>query len=446
MIKNRFPVKLFVGAYFALLIAQPLHGWGGAIHSSITAAAFRQLQPWEQDLWAGQREALVNQYCLIPDLARGSTDMRRQFSRYVLLPDGDPFSHQPLERQYNARLMEHLIDAALRHLKAGELDEAARYTGSLVHFLEDSSCPAHVMPDDNQFGLVKDLIPVPPDFQDRGLHTPIESGVITVGISGYKPRLLGTGAAEATSNLVERLNLAVRTARGQIIPILQGLFNGDKRAIDTGRLRAATLGAQAVADAMHTILSIADEKFAPQELEELETIDVAGLTPLEMIRQSYFPQAAFFSAPYSGFPVVNGILEKGMTRRPLALRILEGNNATIRGFEGGIGLGTPSRLTYVLPYKIYDRLECYVGLHPSLGKEGRVVFKIYGDGQAVYDSRAMSGEEPAQKVSLPVSHFRDICITVDDRGGERNQNYAIIGQPILHKAKATVSRSAGARR
>ena len=237
------------------------------------------------------------------------------------------------------------------------------------------------------------------------------------------------------SNLVERLNAEIRNARSQVIPILQGVFKDAQDEIDWGRLRAATMDAQVAADALHTIISIARERFDPAEKARLESVELSALTPLEVISQSYFPQNSYFSNPYFGYPVRDGIMEEGKKKQPLVLKVVEDGIAKPRQFERGMGLGTSSRLTYVLPPKVYDRFECFVGLHASLGKDGLMSFRIYADGEAVFESGVMTGEDPARKVSLPVWRVSQLSIETQSREAKPGTNYGVIGAPILRKAQ-----------
>jgi hypothetical protein len=424
---------------FLLLAALALSGlklmaWGGPIHNSITAAAYEALPAWQRDIWSGQRMALINRYCLIPDIA-GLPENRAEFMPLTILPNGERFSHLPLGRRQDAYQMEYYFEKAVELLKAGNLDGASRYAGCLLHFLEDSGSPAHTLPGDNQLGLLKDLIPTPEEFKDRPLHGLVEDGDVKIDMGDYKPRLLGTSSAEAIFNLIERFNPMVRNSRAQIVPILEGIYDHNSTKVNEGQLRAATMDAEVAADALYTLLSIAKSRFDPAEVATLKVRDLSSLTPLEMTGQSYFPQFTYFSNPYFGYPVRDATLEGGTIRRPLLLNVAENGSVTQRTFPHGIGLGTYSRLTYTLPEKVYDRFECLVGLEPKLGIQGAVVFKIYADGAAIYSSGLMTGQDPAQKVSLRIWGVRDLSLSVEGRSQGRDGNYAVIAQPTLFKAE-----------
>ena len=413
-----FPLRaarvFLLGIAISSLQPQTAHAWG-PMHSSITEAAFDSLPEWERAIFSAQRARLIEFDCMIPDYARAASN-RATLGKYAVLPNGDPFTHEPHGHRHNYEQMLHYVTQAVEQLRAGNADEASRYAGCLLHFLEDCGSPAHSIPGDNQHGLMKDLIVVPEKFRDRPLHGLIEDGQLTLDLAGYKPRLLGTTPEEAAFHLVERLHFAIRNARSQVIPILQGVFASDQNAMDAGRRKAATADAQISADALHTIVCIAKGKFDVAEKAKLETVDVASLTPLEMIAQSYFPQNTFFSNPYFGYPTTNGILKDGTGKIPLVLRVMENGATAERSFPHGLGLGTHSRVSYALPAKTYDRFECRVGLHAPLGAEGSVAFRIFADGEAVFDSGIMTGADASRKITLPVWRVRELSFDIEARG------------------------------
>ena len=59
------------------------------------------------------------------------------------------------------------------------------------------------------------------------------------------------------------------------------------------------------------------------------------------------------------------------------------------------------------------------------------------DGEAVFDSGLLTGESPAQKVSIPVWRVREISIEAQNRSTAATpvKNYAVIAAPVLIKAQ-----------
>jgi hypothetical protein len=238
---------------------------------------------------------------------------------------------------------------------------------------------------------------------------------------------------EAVMNLIERYNAMVRNARAQVVPILNGVYRNAQAEVDAGQLRAATVDAQVVADALYTILCIAKGRFDADEAARLALADLSALTPVEVIHQSYFPQHSFFSDPYYGFPLRDGILGLDKQKQPLVLNLARDGKLAPLQFEHGLGLGTGCRITYALPNQVYDKFECVVGLHASLGKEGHVLFRVLADGVPVFESGELTGESPAQAVALPIWGVQEIALVTESRSKTRGHNYAVIAEPTLHK-------------
>jgi len=197
------------------------------------------------------------------------------------------------------------------------------------------------------------------------------------------------------------------------------------------------MDAQVAADALHTILAIGSKRFEPAALQSLAQVDLTPFTPLETLAQSYLPQFAYFSNPYFGFPVRNALLKDGRERLPLVLSLANEGTVATRTFPSGLSLGTSCRLSYALPEKVYDRFTCHLGLHPELGREGRVNFRISADGVPVFESGPLSGADPARSVDLPLWRVQELSIEVQSAGtAPAASNYAILATPLLHKAQA----------
>lgn len=429
---------MLVAAGLQVCLTPPQAQAWGAMHGSITQSALSVLPEWEQKLLAAQSRGLIDLYCMIPDLAQAPVH-KKDFTRYVVLPNGDLFCHLPFKtRDKTAYQIQYYFNRVVETLREDDLEQAARWAGCLLHYLEDSGSPAHTMPGDNQMGLMQDLLQVPEAFKNRAMHGLIEEGKLWVNISGYKPQLLGTTVEEGVFNLIERYNAMVRNARAQVIPILQGVHAGDQEAINAGQMRAARMDAEVVADALHTMLCVAKERFEPEEVALLAARDVSTLRATEVIHQSYFPQHVYFSDPYFGSPVKGGVLAQGKERQSLALTVLKDGKPAEQEFEKGLGLGTGFRMTYALPNLVYDQFECTLGLHATLGVEGKAAFRVLADGKDIFRSEELTGASPAQKVTLPVWGVKELTIITEGRSAVKGHNYAIIAEPTLRKATDAV--------
>jgi|688.fasta_scaffold11305_9 hypothetical protein len=116
---------------------------------------------------------------------------------------------------------------------------------------------------------------------------------------------------------------------------------------------------------------------------------------------------------------------------------MENGTAAERTFPRGLGLGTHSRVSYALPAITYDRFECCVGLYAPLGAEDSVAFRIYADGEAVFDSGMMTGADASRKITLPAWRMCELSFDIEARGKSApGKNHAVIAEPLLFKAKS----------
>jgi hypothetical protein len=99
-------------------------------------------------------------------------------------------------------------------------------------------------------------------MRDILLHSPVESGELLVTIPGYKPRLLGTSAREASWKLMHRIHEGIINARSTTIPIIQALYAEDPKTVETQQLKAAKVDTEIVADALYTVLSLGKKSAA----------------------------------------------------------------------------------------------------------------------------------------------------------------------------------------
>ncbi|WP_187774933.1 NPCBM/NEW2 domain-containing protein [Pedobacter sp. BS3] len=134
-----------------------------------------------------------------------------------------------------------------------------------------------------------------------------------------------------------------------------------------------------------------------------------------------------------------------------------------RQFTDGINTYLNSEITYLLNGK-YSRFEVWVGVEHKLEDDKtissadqkedaaerskpkrRVVFKIFADGNQVFDSGMMDWETPAKKVQVDVSHVKELELIVRDAGiaGGSNRSKDIKGvnwaEPVLTIAKIAAS-------
>jgi len=419
-------------AVLATIVTMNAHGWSGP-HTVITRAACKVLPEWQKELWGNELKALGDDYCQIPDRVYTHPGV----ARYAMIdskPDVEYLVglHLPPETGEGYELLRFFLGKAVSALKDGRTGDAARYTGTICHALEDWGCPAHSVPDDNMFTLFKQFLPPPDKWEDALLHGPAENGRFEIDLADYKPRLLGTSVEEAAFNLVHESHVTTVYARGLIVPIIQGLYRDDHAAVNEAQQKAAIRDAELVADACYTLACIAGNKFEPDHVGTLRRVDIAGLWPQEA-PAFYMPQSTFFDRPYWGHATRGKILKDGREAVPLRMRVKRGESTVIETVESGIGTGTRSKLTYLLPAGVYETFQVTAGLHAELGVNGSVVFEIRGDGKTLAKTEPFSGKAPAQFIETPLAGITNLQLRATSGAGDANANYAIWGQPRLVK-------------
>lgn len=422
-----------VVAWATCLALPSAWGWGGP-HSAMTRAAVGTLPDWQKAVLGEEAARLGAEYCFIPDWIFS----HKEFQSYAILASepGTVYNlklHLSSPQPVNHEVLRGCLTKVVSNLKAGRVDEAAKFAGTLVHAIEDWGCPAHAVPGDNQFTLMKQFLPPPPGKQYALLHSQIESGNLTVDLGGYSPRLLGTSVDEAAFRLLHRVNGMMVAARAHVIPIIQGLYGGDRERVVRAQTAAATSAGEVVADALYSALCLGQGRFPPDADAVLSTMDLSGLVPLEATNLA-LPQSSFFSKPYWGRPHEGVILRGGGEPVPLILRVApDGKDVEERRFDRGIGLGTRSVLTYLVPDGVFREFSAVVGLHAELGRNGNVAFEVNGDGKLLCRVGPMAGEGPAQAVCVSLAGVSRLQLVTKSAGGDGSGNYAVWGEPRLVK-------------
>ncbi len=414
---------------FSCIIVTSAFGWGGP-HAVITRAACKVLPEWQKEIWGTELKSLGDSYCLIPDQVYKG----KEIAQYAMI-DSKPgviylvSLHLPPETAEGYELLRFFMDKAVGSLKDNRVGDAARYTGTISHMLEDWGCPAHSAPDDNMFTLFKQFLPPPEKWEDSLLHSPIENGKFDVDLKDYKPRLLGTSVEEAAYIILHASHKDTVFARSQIVPIMQGLYNNDDDAVNHAQQKAALRNARMVADACYTLVCIAKGKVSPDEASAFQKLDISRFYPKEA-PDFYFPQSSFFGKPYWGYSTTGKILKNGTEAMPLKLQLQKDKNTDIKC---GIGTGTRSTLTYLIPTDVYKTFQVTAGLHPEFGANGSVIFEVKGDNRTLKKTEPLSGKDIAQLIEVPLAGVTNLQLIATSGSKDSSGNYAIWGEPALVK-------------
>lgn len=412
---------------FALSTPTLVLGWGEP-HHAITRGALDVLPAWQKEALGGELKQLGDNYCMIPDHV--FTDKENaKYAKMESVPNEVYLKilHVPTQQEEYFEVMRYFMEKAVAALRDGKIGDAARYMGTVCHQIEDYGSPAHTVPGDNMFTLLQQFLPPSDAMKGQLMHGPIENGDFKVSIGGYRPALLGTTVNEAAWRLMHRVHDEIINARSTTVPIMQALYAGDKEGVVKHQLRAATMDAQVVADAVYSMICLGMQQFAADEQEALKKVMIGDFFPLEAA-SLYFSQAQFFSAPNWGHARSGVILAGGKEEIPLQLCVGFSNQE----FKNGISAGMGKPLTFLLPKDVYGRFTVLAGLHPKLGEKGRVEFSVSGDGK-VLNTVTLNGTDPAKLLECDVTGVMQVQLSLTSRGLDAKSNYAIWAEPTLVK-------------
>jgi len=414
-----------------LIPLSPAFGWGEP-HLAITKAALDVLPGWQQEWLADERQKLADDFCLIPDHVYTDKE-NAKFAAMDSRP-GEVYLtnlHLPAQQPENLETLRYFVNKAVDAVHSGKVGDAARYMGTICHLIEDYGSPSHTVPGDNMFTLLQQFLPPTDVMKDQLMHGPIENGDFKVSIGTYRPALLGTSVDEASWRLMHRIHEGILNARSTTIPIIQALYADDKEAVTTHQLRAATMDARVVADALFTILSLGTQKYEEKDLASLNPVGIGSFYPLEAA-SLYYPQSQFFSSPCWGHPRSGVVLAGGKKAQPIKLRVDRPSGVEEKEFANGISAGMGRSLTFLLPKDVYHRFTVLAGLHPDLGAKGRVEFTVSGDGKAL-GSKIINGTETAHLFECDLTGVTQLQLTLTSRGLDAKSNYAVWADPVLLK-------------
>jgi hypothetical protein len=226
-----------VWVLFWLLVAAPSQGWGP--HPAITQASLDALgsEAALVQLLGGQAARLTN-YCWLADFKRlpfKEPDQDFYADDYLLFPQAPThWDHicPEVRRTYRP-----YFDRALQALRMESAANAARWVGSLLHFVEDTGSPPHAA-------------------EIRGgVHSQMENWVDAsrIQLAGYKPQLLGTNDAQALEGFVHRMEGLIEFSKPRGQSLVTPVLIGNQSAVKPVVLECALETSRVVADVLHTL-------------------------------------------------------------------------------------------------------------------------------------------------------------------------------------------------
>lgn len=158
---------------------------------------------------------------------------------YCQRPDRETVHSATWDRPEDLASLVFLFERILDALRARRPAEAARYSGVLAHFLEDSLSPPHA-------------VGQPPE-----IHRALERRIPPLSLSGRSPRLAAQRLLPAAEAILARLYSAADANRRNMPALLAAHSRNDQAAIDAFCLPPARTAAELLADSLFTLLTFA---------------------------------------------------------------------------------------------------------------------------------------------------------------------------------------------
>ena len=237
--------------------------WHDPVHELITRVALQSLPPFMRQLWAKESSNLATRYCLYPDIYHNAEPAEKARMKVFCEVGGRSIHNVTWKRDEDIQSLEYLLRNVAEKIRSGDSAAAAQFAGTLAHIVEDSTCPAHALtPLDSPLNLMRELLPPPPGKQDIELYTVIERSSPSFNLDSRPPRTVGETVPQAAAALLDRIYSAIRVNRAGLIQLVQSAYADDRPAMDRFRLKAATAGAEILADAYYTAFPLSGIKAA----------------------------------------------------------------------------------------------------------------------------------------------------------------------------------------
>ncbi|MEO1999156.1 MAG: NPCBM/NEW2 domain-containing protein [Planctomycetaceae bacterium] len=423
--------RLLCGMLVVLVaVSWPLDalGWGKG-HRLIRLWAVARLPQWQREL-VGQRslDRLCKDYTSLQDKHAGGN--APELDPYCIVPGVRLSLHDVNAAEPSAKAVLWYLDRITEKLSAGDTDEAMKFLGVLCHWNEDPGCPGAHSSSVSEVQL-KTLLPPPKDKARfnylYGAGGIMDTGDYRIADVAYQPRLLGRTRAEAALRILQHQRLLRQDAGTHIIPIVQDMMYGDGSQADQHRAAAALVNARHTADVIYTTLCLATDRF-----------DAGQPTHDEQPLSEWLPDfgGRMIPHPYYVTPfLVNQAMDAKRQLHPLAL----GVEQPTAKLKFGYGMGTPFSLDFVLaPGQVFDRFTCRVGLHPTAGPAGAVVFAITANGQELARTSVLKSGEAAVAidVALPRAEVLKLSLqTIAGKDSNSSHNLSVWAEPLLHRRR-----------
>lgn len=218
--------------------ARPAYAWGTA-HTEITRHALRSLPSTDraEARLGGIRQ--MEDYCWGADY-QGDVTATYYVDDYLLFPGFTNYSSHVMPEVSST--WKPYFQRTLQALRGESPENAARWMGALLHFVEDTGSPPHAFP------------------QTGGLHTRMENFIYNydIRLPDYQPRELGRSEEAALDGLNQRMEALVAFSRERGEKLAPLAAADSRAASEPLTLECAKETMRVVADVAHTLLRLSE--------------------------------------------------------------------------------------------------------------------------------------------------------------------------------------------
>ena len=356
-----------------------------AIHSHITKTAL-SLLPFD----TGDNSGLISDYCCYPDTYfedppkyakyaffldgiqyhyPPNTPIYDLYRYWKATPDGLTRSHKFVNENHRHMKAGFLFYAqhALEELRNGEMEEAKKFMGCMIHALQDASFGLH--PFEGAGGtdafLLDRMWPCEPPPSRRLAKISSDK----CHCPEYTPCSLGTSKEEIAMRLYSKYVCANYDSRRAAFQCLLEMHSGHDDALQPLIQRMFDNAVRITADVLYTLFSNASVP-APQSLP----------TDLEPV---VFPFGGFKPYVFSSCSERGTALMLDGSSRPLELLTSNGR----RRFDSGLAFGShlEGELLFDIAPNVFHDITLFVGFHPD-AHFGTAKIRFINDGKVIHEA------------------------------------------------------------
>lgn len=243
------PFPSLAGAFSLLLAlfalgAATAHAWGP--HGEIVQAALATLGPRDPlKASLGTNANLLVKYVWMADW-RGQLQLGRTETFYT-----DDYLLFPTVTNHSSHICPEVrrtyaphFHRALQALRTESPREAARWIGSLLHFVTDTGSPPHAL------GILGPVHSKMENWLDAKL----------ILLPGYQPRLLGTNDSSGEAGLLQRMDGLIEYSKERALRCRADVMADRRPPVEPVVLESALETARVVADLLHTLGTLAPSR------------------------------------------------------------------------------------------------------------------------------------------------------------------------------------------